>query len=1403
MPKVNSTQFTREQRIAQSADRHEAVTAGAGAGKTSVLVQRYINLLFNPSVYANVREIVAITFTRKAAAEMKHRIAEEIEKRLADEDFKPEWTRIKFVRERFSGAKISTIHSYCAQLLREFPIEAGVNPNFTEIEEYDIAILKEQALNETLEAWLEIKPEPKKNKANPTEPALIPTLLPEAEEQDSTQILKPSPLRFAERGLGEGNSENPKALAARRIWTFFGKKNLFEVLTTLLQSAERYNELRVIYDTKSNEELFQATENVFLERMYTLVEEYLVTLENACECLDFNALSKTTRPRFEQLSSSLAILLKQVREAASELALGNLPSQAWARAEEFSSMLITATQGDKTCSRDGKISGTYTKTEAAFLDKELFLRLNDEAKRVFATLGAMQDGMRHHDDDRTILDIARVLMDIASDAWMIVREEKERLGALDFDDLQLKADTLLNNTDVCAKLRLNTRFLMMDEFQDTDELQYRIARKIIGVLGEPIGETLDTALPSTPSTTNLFIVGDPKQSIYRFRGADVRVFAKAKRDIERYNRILLKHNALSTTFATPFGTENAASETEQAGIIGLRATFRLLPEIAAFVNVVAGDQLRRGTTEFDVEYDDIVCGVHTSPVRGSVTMLLPRVKYENESMKYDNEEKMSELEKQNKQTSGVEQENSTDETSVSEARLLAEYIRAAAADDAVEPVMVRSKDGSPRRASFSDVMILVRSRTGTDALLAALRRASVPFVVSAGRGFYERQEILDIRSFLLFLQNTNDDIALAALLRSPFFALTDTELYRISRTEVSVTTEASANALWQRFEAYCTQESFSQITSQPSPDALRAFTTLKNLLPLAAQLSIPSLIRTILEQTSWRAMLAAEERFEQMEANLEKLLAIARRYENKGFRNLYDFAEELRRLAQYAFSEGEADTETGKNAIRIMTIHGAKGLEAPIVALFNANASASHGADGVALSFDNTLGMSFKMFRAREDEGVSDEESGDFTGEFSGAANTVEQYKTPLNIMASKQDEIAEEAELKRLLYVALTRAKDHLVISGKCKQKKDGTMATPSGFLNMIIESLNAEHLNLLNEPYIELPRHSLTLLDGETTREISVEYTMPIIRSLEQLPTYQAKKSSLQANSETNNVVNIAPNTQAISLPELPPMLLGTLNTSVEGDYYSASQLQLFERDPDEYERLYRLGLPPADDEGFITGKASGIEDDSDATLGTSAGECIHAVLEHLPEWCAADGSVMGEAYQRVVERVLPSIKQFIPPDLLARIQRETQAIAATPLVKRFSGQLSGAKYEHQITMPIGSDFLIGALDVLVSAPNGEIEVWDWKTNRVGSARDMDGLLKQYRLQLEVYAFVIAHLAPEQETIRTRLLFTRRATANATDEDWTRVLEFTRLDIQAIEAKILRIAGRIRAQSYGLEMA
>ncbi|TAE22754.1 MAG: hypothetical protein EAZ92_15445 [Candidatus Kapaibacterium sp.] len=1371
----SSSNFTREQRIAQSADRHLAVTAGAGAGKTSVLVQRYLHLLFSPHILANVRDIVAITFTRKAAAEMKQRIAEEIEKKLADESKRAHWGRYKFVRERFSGARISTIHSYCAQLLREFPIEAGVNPNFVEIEEYDLALLKEQAINEVLEAWLEEEqPKKKKQKAikTSTDAPSAPTTNDQATNDQATN----------DQVTNNQEPETSRQIKARRVWTFFGKQNIFAILSTLLANRERFNSVQKVYENASNDALLKKCEQIFLTRMYTGAEEYCIALDNAMTALNLETMSPATRLRFEALSSAVGIFRKQTREALQQLDSGNDVSiqahRTWQNAVEWSQMLVLATQGEKTCTQYGNISGIYTKSEKYFHDKETFLRWNEEARGSFARLGPLLGVIEQHDDDRVVMEISRILMDIADDAWGLVQEEKDRIGGLDFDDLQLKADELLENPDVCLAIRSNTRFLMIDEFQDTDELQYRIARKIIGVLGENILAEVDamrasTASSASSSSTNFFIVGDPKQSIYRFRGADVRVFTKAKRDIERYNSILLKHNALSTTFAAPDEEipaetqHNSETEhsTEAAGVIGLRATFRLLPEIAAFVNVVSGDQFRRGTTEFDVEYDDIICGAGASTVRGSVTMLLPRYE-KGEQQKNSPLEEFSTTEF-DEQTA----EASIDEASnkVSEARLLAEYIRSIAGNDASEPVMVRSSSGV-RPATYSDVMILVRSRTGTDALLAALRRAEVPFLLNAGRGFYGQQEIVDIRSFLLFLQNTNDDIALAAVLRSPFFALSDTELYRISRAEVDVSAETSSNALWQRFHAYSTSD-------QQSDNARRAYQILSRLLPLAAQLSIPTLIRSILEQTSWRAMLAADERFEQIEANLEKLLGIARRYENRGFRNLYDFAEELRRLAHYALSESEADTETGKNAVRIMTIHGAKGLEAPIVALFNTNAGASSG--GVSLSFDAELGMSFTMLRSRED-------------------GTVMQYKTPLHLMASQQDALAEEAELKRLLYVALTRAKDHLIISGKCEQKKDGTMSVPKGFLRMIIESLNAEELNLLNEPYIPLPKHDLTLLESNTTRKTAVEYQMPIIRALEQLPRPKAA-SELASHKELECEKEETSSKQTSRTP-LPALLLGTLDTIIEGDVYSASQLHVFERNILEYQHLYRLGLPPADSDGVIIGRGAGINDEADDTIGASAGTCIHAVLEHLPLWYTPEGTVMGQEYQRTLDRVLPSRVAFISPALLARIQRETQAIAATPLLKRFSALLNAAHFEYSVQMPIDADFLIGSFDVLIQNPQGDWEVWDWKTNQAKTSRDMEELVREYRLQLEVYAFLLAHLFPEQNVFRTRLLFSQIATSVTKDEEWTRVLEFTRSDIDGIEKKIRRLIGEIRAQSYGL---
>jgi len=1340
--------FTREQKIAQSADRHLAVTAGAGAGKTSVLVQRFVYLLFDDVLRADVRNITAITFTRKAAAEMHHRVSQEIEKRLANPEYKPQWGRIKAVRERFSSANISTIHSFCARLLREFPIEAGVNPNFTELEEHEGAQMKEHAIMETLEEWLEAKEESKT-------------------------------VRDKKKKGAEDDADAPseKQIAARRVWMLFGKKDFVEMLKTLLGSAERFNELEELYRRHSIDALLQITEEMFVSRFFTTAQQYCATLDSALRTLDFDAFSATTRPKLDALDSTLGILqnqLTRLQESSTEAS----SQRTWRTAQDFWQRFCSAIFENGLISKSaGTINGTSVnrKTEKNFLNLSRYVLLNSEANALFVDVAQMASVIPHSTHDRAMLEIIHILLGIAREAWALVREEKERLGALDFDDLELKVDKLLDNEDVCSRIRMKTRFLMMDEFQDTNELQYRLARKIIGRLGEQTPR--EQAAPDeeiSASGTNLFIVGDPKQSIYRFRGADVRVFAKAKRDIEALNKRFLAAGQIAPDFRTPHGNIAALSEVEKAGNIGLRATFRLVPEIAAFVNCVCGDQLRRTKTEFDVEYDDIVCGVGSSQLQGTVTMLLARYPY---SKNASSEEVVS---TENAADAGGEGDGENEESFISDAQLLAEYFRAIADGTTAEPVMVRSADGTPRPALYSDMMILMRSRSGMESLLAALRRCNVPFLVVGGRGFYERQEILDIRSFLLFLQNANDDIALAALLRSPFFAVSDTELYGISRTEVSARDGSGVNSLWERFGEYCG----SQATSE---NASRAYTTLTNLLPLAAQLSIPTLIRTILEQTAWRAMIAADERFDQIEANLEKLLVIARRYENKGFRNLYDFAEELRRLALYAFNEGEADSGATKNAVQIFTIHGAKGLEAPIVAVYNANSGA--GGFGGGLSFDTALGMSFKMLRARED-------------------GTMEHLSTPLYHIASEKDRLAEEAESKRLLYVALTRAKDHLIIAGKCNETAKGEMKKPQGFLWMMLESLNAEGKNLLVLPSLDLPMQKLDILKGEELTQREVQFRIPIIRAREQFlanfPSDSAQHRPHNEERQQNRhgifVESLAVGQNLSASVNLPPMLLGTLSSSIEGDFYSASQLQLFRRNPDEYERLYRLGLPPADDQGFFTGRASGTDDDGDETLGTTAGESIHAVLQHLPLWMNADGDVQPSEFQRTLERVLPATRRTFTPALHARIQRETQAVASTPLVRRYAEALLGAQYEYPIMMPLGADFLIGAIDVLVKTPSGALEIWDWKTNRVGAGRDMDRLLAEYRLQLEVYAFVASCLQPEQEFFTTRLLFTRRATSNAHDDEWTRTLEFTRLDMPVIEEKILRIIQEIRAVSYGL---
>jgi ATP-dependent helicase/nuclease subunit A len=1426
---------TLEQLLAQSADRHLAVTAGAGAGKTTVLIQRFVHLLLTKRV--DVRSITAITFTRKAASEMKSRLSASIEALLADPAHKDDWERIKHIRERLNSVNISTIHGFCARLLREFPIEAGVNPNFTEMQEYEAVLLKERAVIHALEEWLDT----------------------------------PS----------DDPAHADRAHHARALWSVFGKKQTQELLKALVANGELFAELRQRYAAVSDAEFLSQRDRVMLPFYVAAICTYLSSVEDVLALLDTSLIKSGSKTiaNINTASGALAALQHQLQQMQKSLDLlsadtdNDTANTLWNQLRS----VVEAIQAIPNITKTGSLSLRGVRDEHK-LNPVLFDRLNARLPHAFKPVLEAEECLHSRALDSVMLRLARIAVDIAADAVAFMQSEKERLGALDFDDLQMKTDVLLNNPDVQEKLRRKVRYLMIDEFQDTNELQYRIAKKVISSWGtESLVLPENSAPVSAPEhssdypihqptllspASNLFIVGDPKQSIYRFRGADVRVFAHAKHDIHLTNSALLASKRLLQRIETPAGFLQPEHPSQAAGMISLAATFRLSPTVADIVNRVCGTQMQRKESVFDVEYEEIICAlptlqpsqssseileiapqaplsetvsaqadtsIPTTPTEqtaeqpilqwsGSMMLVVARkaASTGTEAFAEHNQTEHSEYASQSSSLLSLPPSLDSAANQHTEESLLAAHLRSMIER---KSLLVRQPIGSGkytlRPAGYGDIFILARSRTGFDELTRALRREGIPFVVSGGRGYYERQEMLDMRSMLLFLHNQGDDISCAAVLRSPMFTVSDEELYSISR--------AGGTSFWQRACTYYDQFRDSRC----SPEFRRAMEILKTLLPLASRLTIPSLLRTITEQTAWRAAVAADERFDQIEANIEKLLQLARDFEQRGFRNLFDFAEELRIVAEYNDNEGEADVALGSYAVTLMTIHASKGLEAPIVVLYKAN---SETARTEPYYVDAEYGLACMLPRAAIPESFFGNNN-NAAASSSGTRDDNDAITPPLYVFARRQAQLAERAEAKRLLYVALTRAKDHLIVSGTLTETRHSELSTPKGFLGMILEGLGYDGYNLFTLRTLDLPAKPLRVLINGRHTTISLAPSVSVLTT----PPLDETDKDVSGNQPKDS------DSASLSLLS-QPLLLAPLRASIEGDIYSASQLRLFERDATAFEYVYRLGLPPEDEwenEWNAThvrqethqavGRKSEpalqrftADDDDERAAGVSVGTSIHALLQHLPEWLNPDGMLDIEHLEAIADRVLPlratvrgTLGTSAPSDALLlreQILHEVQRTVQTPFIKRFAPLLTDSartRYEYVVTVPfdhqlasgtVSHDILTGTLDVLLHNERGEWEIWDWKTNRVASQNDCTVLAEEYRLQMELYAYFVAQIAPEQPRITTRLLFTKRARAGALDQDWMRIIEFSREHIGVIERHIASLITDIRTLSYGV---
>lgn len=1226
--------FTREQCLALLTDRHIAVTANAGSGKTTVLVERYVRLLLEG---VDIRSIVAITFTRKAAAEMRIRVATRLEQeynKMLEKGDERATSRIRKLRERLNIAQISTIHSFCAGLLRNYPVEAKVNPLFAIIDEFDSKRLREETI-----AFL------------------------------------------AERKLQ--SDDNGEKEEYYRLFRLFGISVVQQIVEYLLSNLEQLSELKGIYSI-SNEKIIDERNRIIKSNF---VETLILPIEKICEGIEIIRQSEVKlNADTKKLCESKTIFEELVIECKNS----KLNFEKIGRILLDCSKLIFTNEGLPR-------KRIFDQLELIGISDYIY-GYSDKLDNSITFFSSIESW----DADVQLLHYARLILQFTEECEKIIESEKIQIAALDFNDVQKKVLDILSIEEVKRDIRQRFTYLMIDEFQDTNHAQFRLTSHLVHQLS-------DLYLYDKEVKTNLYVVGDPKQSIYRFRGADVRVFETAKHTVK-------KMNSLDSPSKKVINGDEIYDLTEQEvlGDIRLTTTFRLMPEIAFLVNQVCGIGMKKSTEGYFVGYDETISSRrYPEGHKGSVQFIIGEYT-ENE------EGELIEEKLQN--------------------HLLAKHLLNIVCSES--PLIIDDR-GTLRPVTWNDVVILGRKNDTLDTLATTLKSYGIPCHVPQGKRFYSRQEIRDIVAFITFLANPSDDFSLAVILRSPFFLVSDNDLLEIVCYSDELT-------LWEKVLLYSQSGNANDLVVQ-------ATEILSELLPLSSRLSLPVLLNTIYEKTKWYHKVNKESESERKVANVNKLISFARDFEVGGFRGLFEFAERVNALIENEVQESDALLETVNNSIPLITVHSSKGLEFPVVIVYDTNSGQHSTATRTRL--DERFGIIMKPVV------VHSNHSGTYT----------DSVVSPIVKLASLEENLMERAELERLTYVALTRAKDHLIITANIRRKSSGEPNQYKGIFEFINPILDSDYL--LGKECILTG--NLPIVQGNNIVYNDFSLTIPIIKSIEEVVAERNTINADDEHSSTNTVDK--------------ERLLEPIESKQYDEQYSASKMMLFESDPTSYYLQYIIGLPKENDSTY---SYSIPVDDTDAVIGTLVGKLIHNVLQRIPEWLSEDG-YYSDKLETVIRSVCDAVEVEVTEDVKARILRETKLIARTKIVQRYAEFLKSAEFETQYYLPIDDDFYIAVFDCLVKNDRGEIEIWDWKTNKIRSERDMDMLFSLYKPQLEMYA-VFASTLSHQESYTLRLLFTRRAIENCDDHHWIKEFVVLSNEIPRLKEKLYRNYQIVKSVGY-----
>lgn len=1143
------------------------VSAGAGSGKTAVLTERIIRHLTDAEHPADLGRMLIVTFTHAAATELKERISSALTKALAS---RPGDRRLARQLLSLDRAKISTIHSFCLDILRENASEAGLNAGFRIADSVEIELLRTSIMNEVIDDYYSCGVEgyPIENfeafadafVGTKSDDALAGIFLGIEKKLSSftehIEFIK----KFADTLRADIND--------------FGKSECGkEILTLVKGKLSVYREMfsSILPELLSDEKLTKAYYPTFSSDI-----DYIDRVLDACEREDYFGVSELVK-------------------AFAPERLGVARNAAVSPDCEY-------------------VKGMRNKYKSFVV--ELATEFFAQTKEELASSCTI------------IADALYKLYTLLSVFLERFDKEKRRRGIADFGDLERLAYGLLVDengepTDTAKAVRERFDEIYIDEYQDVNAVQ-------------------DAIFAAVSNGKNRFMVGDIKQSIYSFRGAEPMIFADYRRK---------------------FGTLDDGKDTGAA--IFLSNNFRCDENIIDFSNIVSGFLFTSGRGDIPFTEEDLLihskvdseCGepVHVALIDGS-----------------------------------------DDDEGAAVSMREAEYIAAEC-----ERLIKFEKKNNGEPITPSDIAVLMRSETAHfEALSAALSARGIPYRSAADTDFFENAEVLLALCLLNVIDNPTRDVYLAGALRSPVFGFTLDEL-------VTVRKASPEGSLYDALRDFCSKKDFAKGKS--------FLDTLARWRDRAEGMPVDELLWYVYTDTDLLSLVYDKENSTRR-ANLMLLYEYARKFETSSFRGIYNFIryinDVLDEKAQLKSAKNESETS---GAVRFMTMHTSKGLEFPVCFICGAGKKFNDQDQRQNIIIERSLGISLMPC--------------DSTG--------FARYDTPVRRALIERMLDSQLEEEMRILYVAMTRARERLYVTGLVKDpekmledaKLDAkwhsrySVMKNHGYMRWILTALEYRKLTHSDTPYV-IETVMPTVSEGalETATDTS-EITAPEAVATDDLRALVRERFDFVYPHAAASKIPAK-----LSVSKLVPTLLDEDAAELEADF-------------EPYDFTAKRPL-------FLDTEAA------DKAPGAERGTATHVFMQFCDfarfvgvsdiRKTIEDEAARLVEYKFITRRMasLVNVEQlirFFEGDTFAEICKAKRVVRE----HRFNVRMAASQFTEDATLATeldGETLLVqGVIDCFYENADGTVTLIDYKTDYIPCELDFSEaaklLLERHRLQLLYY--------------------------------------------------------------------